>query len=102
MRSDARCFSMCRSGGNLLLVLAGAALCVLCGIGIGTFIATYTKSAQQAQIDGFFINPPLASLSGSLTPVEAMPHWLQPVTVLNPDSAFRHHYARHADERRGT
>ena len=36
----------------------------------------------------FFVNPPLASLSGALTPVEAMPHWLQPVTFLNPIRHF--------------
>ena len=70
--------------GNLLLVEAGAALCVLCGIGIGTVIATFTRSAQQAQLMSFFVNPPLSVLSGSLTPVEAMPHWLQPVTLINP------------------
>ena len=70
--------------GSLVLVLAGAALCVLSGIGIGTFIATFTKSGQQARLMAFFVNPPLASLSGSLTPVEAMPQWLQPITWLNP------------------
>jgi ABC-2 type transport system permease protein len=70
--------------GSLFLVLAGAALCVLSGIGIGTFIATFSKSGQQARLMAFFVNPPLASLSGSLTPVEAMPHWLQPITWLNP------------------
>ena len=74
--------------GNLFLVLLGAALCVLSGIGIGTFIATYTKSAQQAQLMSFFVNPPLASLSGALTPVEAMPHWMQPVTLINPIRHF--------------
>lgn len=74
--------------GNVFLVLSGGALCVLCGIGVGTFIATYTKSAQQAQLMAFFINPPLSSLSGSLTPVEAMPQWLQPVTLLNPIRHF--------------
>jgi ABC-2 type transport system permease protein len=74
--------------GNLLLVLAGSGLCVLCGIGIGTFIATFTKSAQQAQLMSFFVNPPLATLSGALTPVEAMPAWLQPVTWLNPIRHF--------------
>jgi ABC-2 type transport system permease protein len=74
--------------GSFLLVFAGAALCVLCGIGIGTFIATFTKSAQQSQLMSFFVNPPLASLSGSLTPVEAMPRWLQPLTVLNPIRHF--------------
>ena len=74
--------------GNLLLVFVGAALCVLCGIGIGTFIATFTKTAQQSLLTSFFINPPLSSLSGALTPVEAMPHWLQPLTVFNPIRHF--------------
>jgi ABC-2 type transport system permease protein len=74
--------------GDFLLVLSGAALCVLCGIGIGTFIATFTKSAQQAQLMSFFVNPPLASLSGALTPVEAMPHWMQPLTLANPIRHF--------------
>jgi len=62
--------------GSIFLVWAGAGLCVLSGIGIGTFIATFTKSAQQAQLMSFFVNPPIASLSGSLTPIEAMPKWL--------------------------
>jgi ABC-2 type transport system permease protein len=74
--------------GSFVLVLAGAVLCVLSGIGIGTFIATFTKSAQQAQLMSFFVNPPLASLSGALTPVEAMPHWMQPLTLLNPIRHF--------------
>jgi ABC-2 type transport system permease protein len=74
--------------GSLLLVVAASALCILCGIGIGTFVATFTRSAQQAQLIAFFINPPLATLSGSLTPVEAMPHWLQPVTIFNPIRHF--------------
>jgi ABC-2 type transport system permease protein len=74
--------------GSFLLVFAGAVLCLLCGIGIGTFIATFTRSAQQAQLLSFFVNPPLASLSGALTPVEAMPAWLQPITWLNPIRHF--------------
>ena len=74
--------------GNLLLVFGGASLCLLCGIGIGTFIATFTRTAQQAQLMSFFVNPPLASLSGALTPVEAMPHWMQPFTLLNPIRHF--------------
>jgi ABC-2 type transport system permease protein len=74
--------------GNIFLVLSGGALCVLCGIGVGTFLATYTRSAQQAQLMAFFINPPLSSLSGSLTPVEAMPSWLQPITMFNPIRHF--------------
>jgi ABC-2 type transport system permease protein len=74
--------------GNLMMVLAGAALCVLCGIAIGTFLATFTRSARQAQLMSFFVNPPLSSLSGALTPVEAMPHWMQPLTMVNPIRHF--------------
>ena len=70
--------------GGVFPVFAGAALCLLGGIGIGTFLATFTRSAYQAQVASFFINPPLAFLSGAVTPVEAMPAWLQPATLLNP------------------
>ena len=75
--------------GNLPLVLCGAALCILSGISLGTVNATFSKSAQQAQLMVFFINPPLNSTAGALNPVEAMPAWLQPFTVVNPI----HHFA---------
>ncbi len=75
--------------GSLALVLGAAALCVLAGISIGTVIATLSKSAQQALMTSFFVNPPLATLSGAFNPVEAMPRWLQPLTVINPI----HHFA---------
>jgi ABC-2 type transport system permease protein len=74
--------------GNVLLVVSAAALCLLCGISIGTFIATFTKSARQAQLTLFFVNPPLTSLSGAFTPVEAMPKWLQPLAQFNPIQHF--------------
>jgi ABC-2 type transport system permease protein len=74
--------------GSLLLLALSAGLCILSGIGIGTFVATFTKSAQQSMMTAFFINPPLSVLSGSLTPVEAMPSWLQPITWLNPIRHF--------------
>lgn len=75
--------------GSVLLLLLGGALCILSGISVGTVIATFSKSAQQAQLTSFFVNPPLSALSGALNPVEAMPKWLQPLTVLNPI----HHFA---------
>ena len=70
--------------GSVALIALSAALCLLCGIGIGTAVATITKSAQQAQLATFFITPPLMSLSGAMMPAEAMPGWLRPWTVLNP------------------
>lgn len=75
--------------GSLPLVVAGGALCILSGISLGTVLATFSKSALQAQLTGFFINPPMNSLSGALNPIEAMPHWLQPFTIPNPI----HHFA---------
>jgi ABC-2 type transport system permease protein len=70
--------------GSFLLVYFGATLCLLSGIGIGTFIATFTKSAEQSQLASFFVNPPLSALSGAITPMESMPRWMQPLAELNP------------------
>lgn len=74
--------------GSLLLLFFAGLLCILAGIGIGTFIATFCRSQQQAQLMGFFVNPPLALLSGAMTPVEGMPQWLQPFTYLIPVRHF--------------
>jgi ABC-2 type transport system permease protein len=74
--------------GSLLLFFLSASLCVLCGIGLGMMIATFTWTQQQAQLMGFFTNPPLAILSGATTPIEAMPAWLQPITAINPVKHF--------------
>src|SRR5436305_1652117 len=74
--------------GSLLLFFLAASLCVLCGIGLGMMIATFTRTQQHAQLMGFFTNPPLALLSGATTPIEAMPTWLQPITSVNPVKHF--------------
>jgi ABC-2 type transport system permease protein len=74
--------------GSLLLFFLSASLCVICGIGMGMMIATFTRTQQQAQLMGFFTNPPLAILSGATTPIEAMPPWLQAVTAINPVKHF--------------
>ncbi len=74
--------------GNILVVLSGAALCVLSGIGIGTVIATFTHSAYQAQLTSFFVNPLLTTASGAITPAEAIPNWLQPLVRINPIRHF--------------
>ena len=70
--------------GSPLLLGVAVAACLMCGIGFGTVVATLTKSAQQAQLASFFILPPMMSLSGTMTPAEAMPAWMQPWTVINP------------------
>jgi ABC-2 type transport system permease protein len=75
--------------GNMVLVIAGSALCLLAGIAFGTFSATLSKSAKEAALAGFFVNPLLFSLSGALNPIEGMPKWMRPLAVINPI----HHFA---------
>jgi ABC-2 type transport system permease protein len=74
--------------GSFTLLYFSGMLCVLSGIGIGTIIATFTRSQQQAQLMSFFVNPPLSMLSGATTPIEAMSQWMQPLTNLNPVKHF--------------
>jgi ABC-2 type transport system permease protein len=74
--------------GSPALVLLACACCVLTGVGLGTLISTFARSANQTQLISFFVNPPLAMLSGGLTPIEAMPAWVQPLTNLNPIAHF--------------
>jgi ABC-2 type transport system permease protein len=74
--------------GSVGLIYSAGALCVLAGIGLGTFLATFSKSQQQAQLMSFFVNPPIGMLSGAMTPIEAMPDWLQPLTLINPVRHF--------------
>lgn len=74
--------------GSFLLLYFCGMLCVLSGIGLGTIIATFTRSQQQAQLLSFFVVPPLSLLSGAMTPIEAMPHWVQNFTYLNPVRHF--------------
>ena len=74
--------------GSVGLLYCAGALCVLAGIGLGTFLATFSKSQQQAQLMSFFVNPPIGMLSGAMTPIEAMPDWLQPLTLINPVRHF--------------
>lgn len=74
--------------GSIVLLYVAGALCVMGGIGMGTFLASFSKSQQQAQLMSFFVNPPIALLSGATTPIEAMPDWLQPLTLINPVRHF--------------
>lgn len=74
--------------GNILVLFAGAALCILSGIGIGTVLATFSSSAFQAQLTSFFVNPLLTTASGAMTPAEAIPNWLQPLVRINPIRHF--------------
>jgi ABC-2 type transport system permease protein len=72
-----------------LAVLALAALCyLLCTLSLGLLIAASASTQQRAFMAGFFVMLPLMLLSGFMTPIEAMPRWLQPLTLANPMRHF--------------
>jgi ABC-2 type transport system permease protein len=74
--------------GNMVLLLLSGILCLSVGIGMGLAIAALTHNQQQAQLLSFFINPVIGLLSGALTPVEALPGWIQTASTLNPVRHF--------------
>lgn len=65
-----------------LLVLNGVFL--MSAVSIGVFIATLTTTLQQALLTSFFSLFPLLFLSGSVTPIESMPPWLQAAAQASP------------------
>lgn len=74
--------------GSILLLLAACSLCVLVSIGIGGALAALSRTQAQAQLLTIFVNPPIVMLSGTITPIEALPAWLQPLTLINPARHF--------------
>ena len=74
--------------GNLLLVGFFGAIYLLSTLGIGLLLSTLARNQQQAFMGAFFIIMPAILLSGFMTPVENMPTWLQPLSVIDPVRHF--------------
>ena len=53
-------------------------------LGVGLFVSTISNTQQQSFLGGFLFVLPFTLLSGIMTPIRAMPHWLQLVTWVNP------------------
>ena len=70
--------------GTLLLFIALSTLAFLATVGIGIWIATVARNQMQALLINFFILFPLMFLSGTITPVAAMPIWLQWLSFVSP------------------
>jgi ABC-2 type transport system permease protein len=70
--------------GSLGLVAVGTLLYLLSTLGIGLLISTVSRTQQQAFLAGFLFAMPAILLSGVMTPIRAMPTWLQIVTAFNP------------------
>jgi ABC-2 type transport system permease protein len=71
-------------GGTLPVVLVGTLLYLMTTLGVGLLISTVSTSQQQSFLGGFLFVLPAILLSGVMTPIRAMPGWLQAITWLNP------------------
>jgi len=74
--------------GDLALLYAGMAVYLAAVIGVGLFISSIVATQQQAILGAFTFFAPSILLSGFLTPVENMPAWLQPLTLIDPMTYF--------------
>jgi ABC-2 type transport system permease protein len=70
--------------GSMVAFYGITALYLLTTVGVGLLISTLASTQQQAFLGGFMFILPAMLLSGTLTPIHAMPAWLQPFTLLNP------------------
>ena len=69
---------------TLLLFIALSTLAFLATVGIGIWIATYSRNQIQALLLTFLVLFPMMFLSGTITPVTAMPIWLQWLSFISP------------------
>ena len=70
--------------GPLAVVLVGTLLYLMTTLGVGLLISTLSTSQQQSFLGGFLFVLPAILLSGVMTPIRAMPGWLQAITWVNP------------------
>ncbi|MDE3047703.1 MAG: ABC transporter permease [Verrucomicrobiota bacterium] len=70
--------------GSIVLFLLSLALFVTAISGVGLFISSLSATQQQAMLGTFVFMLPSVLLAGYATPIENMPHWLQPFTFLLP------------------
>jgi ABC-2 type transport system permease protein len=70
--------------GPLPVLLAGTLLYLMTTLGAGLLISTLSATQQQSFLGGFLFILPAMLLSGVMTPIRAMPGWLQAVTYANP------------------
>jgi ABC-2 type transport system permease protein len=70
--------------GQILVLLAGAVLFLLCMLGVGLLISTVSSTQQQAMVTSFFFIMPAITFSGFGFPINTMPQWLQYLTYLSP------------------
>lgn len=77
-----------RVAGSHLLFVAGTAAFLFSTTALGLFLATLARSMAQFALLFFLVILPMQLLSGSETPIEGQPDWLQPFTLLLPSRHF--------------
>lgn len=70
--------------GNVLVLLAGAILFLICMLAIALLISTVSSTQQQAMVTSFFVIMPMITFSGFGFPISAMPQWMQDLSYLLP------------------
>ncbi|MEZ5934893.1 MAG: ABC transporter permease [Alphaproteobacteria bacterium] len=70
--------------GSLFLLYPSLVFYLAAVIGVGLFISSLSATQQQAILGAFLFAAPAVLLSGFATPIDNMPAWLQPLTMLNP------------------
>ena len=70
--------------GSLLLFYCSLFVFIIAIVGVGVFISSLCHTQQQAVLGSFTFMSPSVLLSGFSSPIENMPHWLQPITYLIP------------------
>lgn len=74
--------------GNPLVLVAATVPYLICTLGVGLLISSVSRTQQQSFLGGFLFIMPAILLSGVMTPIAAMPAWLQTATYLNPVRYF--------------
>jgi len=74
--------------GSIFVLYAGLIVFCLAIIGIALFISSLATTQQQAMLGAMVYMMPAMMLSGFTSPVQNMPHWLQPVALINPLTHF--------------
>jgi len=74
--------------GSVVLLLASAGIYLIVALAIGLLISTGVETQQQAMFVSFFILMIYLLMSGLLTPIDSMPHWVQVLSELNPVRHF--------------
>ncbi|MEM9587431.1 MAG: ABC transporter permease [Planctomycetota bacterium] len=74
--------------GSRILFLAATATYLLFATALGVFLGTISRTMAQFALLVTLTIVVLQMLSGSITPVESQPEWLQPITFFLPSRHF--------------